>query len=175
MNVNFKPENIYYPAQNGFSKSAQKSDKSAQNKKETQSDENLHSEKKSRLEQLRQQKQQEYEQAMQQLQKMREDEQKAEKEGRSDKFTDYGKLLKIAMRIMNGDKVPTSDMKKLAKELPDLYKQAILMRNTSNDNPKKYKKEFKDEKDKTVVERMLDDSEGSDVVSEAVASLDIQA
>ena len=175
MNVNFKPENIYYPAQNGFSKSAQKSDKSAQNKKETQSEENLHSEKKSRLEQLRQQKQQEYEQAMQRLQKMREDEQKAEKEGRSDKFTDYGKLLKIAMRIMNGDKVPTSDMKKLAKELPDLYKQAILMRNASNDNPKKYKKEFEDEKDKTVVERMLDDSEGADVVSEAVASLNTQA
>lgn len=175
MNVNFKPENIYYPAQNGFSKSAQKSDKSAQNKKETQSEENLHSEKKSRLEQLRQQKQQEYEQAMQRLQKMREDEQKAEKEGRNDKFTDYGKLLKIAMRIMNGDKVPTSDMKKLAKELPDLYKQAILMRNTSNNNPKKYKKEFEDEKDKTVVERMLDDSDGSDVVSEAVASLNTQA
>ena len=175
MNVNFKPENIYYPAQNGFSKSAQKSDKSSQNKKETQSEENLHSEKKSRLEQLRQQKQQEYEQAMQRLQKMREDEQKAEKEGRSDKFTDYGKLLKIAMRIMNGDKVPTSDMKKLAKELPDLYKQAILMRNTSNDNPKKYKKEFEDKKDKTVVERMLDDSEGSDVISEAVASLNTQA
>ena len=175
MNVNFKPENIYYPAQNGFSKSAQKSDKSAQNKKETQSEENLHSEKKSRLEQLRQQKQQEYEQAMQRLQKMREDEQKAEKEGRNDKFTDYGKLLKIAMRIMNGDKVPTSDMKKLAKELPDLYKQAILMRNASNDNPKKYKKEFEDKKDKTVVERMLDDSEGADVVSEAVASLNTQA
>ena len=175
MNVNFKPENIYYPAQNGFSKSAQKSDKSAQNKKETQSEENLSSEKKSRLEQLRQQKQQEYEQAMQRLQKMREDEQKAEKEGRNDKFTDYGKLLKIAMRIMNGDKVPTSDMKKLAKELPDLYKQAILMRNASNDNPKKYKKEFEDEKDKTVVERMLDDSEGSDVISEAVASLNTQA
>ena len=175
MNVNFKPENIYYPAQNVFSKSAQKSDKSAQNKKETQSEENLHSEKKSRLEQLRQQKQQEYEQAMQQLKKMREDELKAEKEGRSDKFTDYGKLLKIAMRIMNGDKVPTSDMKKLAKELPDLYKQAILMRNASNDNPKKYKKEFEDEKDKTVVERMLDESEGSDVISEAVASLSTQA
>ena len=112
---------------------------------------------------------------MQQLQKMREDEQKAEEKGKSDQFTDYGKLLKIAMRIMNGDKVPTSDMKKLAKELPDLYKQAIIMRNTSNDNPKKYKKEFEDKKDKTVVERMLEDSEGSDVISEAVASLNTQA
>ena len=49
------------------------------------------------------------------------------------------------------------------------------MRNTSNDNPKKYKKEFEDKKDKTVVERMLDDNEGSDVLSEAVASLDTQA
>ena len=175
MNVNFKPDNIYYPSQNGFTKSVQKTAKSAQNKKETQYEESAHAEKKSRLEQLRQQKQQEYEQAMQQLRKMREDEQKAEEEGKSDQFTDYGKLLKIAMRIMNGDKVPTSDMKKLAKELPDLYKQAIIMRNTSNDNPKKYKKEFEDKKDKTVVERMLEDSEGSDVISEAVASLDIQA
>ena len=88
MNVNFKPENIYYTAQNTFTKSVQKTDKSAQDKKETQSEENLHSEKKSRLEQLRQQKQQEYEQAMQQLQKMREDEQKAEKEGRVELLCD---------------------------------------------------------------------------------------
>lgn len=171
MNVNFKPDNIYYPAQNGFTKSAQKTDKSAQSKKETQSEESAHAEKKSRLEQLRQQKQQEYEQAMKQLQKMREEKQKSDDEG--DKFTDYAKLLKIAMRIMNGDKVPTSDRKKLAEEMPDLYQQATLMR-SSNKNPKKYKKEFEDEEDKTVTERMFADSESTDELSMASTFLNAQ-
>lgn len=40
------------------------------------------------------------------------------------------------MRIMNGDKVPMTDRKKLAEEMPDLYKQAILMRRLDNDKPK---------------------------------------
>ena len=83
-----------------------------------------HAEEKTRLEQLREQKKQEYDSVIQQLEKQREAEKQAEKSGK--KFTDYGKLLKIAMRIMNGDKVPMTDRKKLAEEMPDLYKQAIL-------------------------------------------------
>ena len=96
-------------------------------------------------------------------------EKQAEKSGK--KFTDYGKLLKIAMRIMNGDKVPMADRKKLAEEMPDLYKQAILMRRLDNDKPKKYKSEYEDDKDKTTVEKMLDGMDGSDDPSDIMTDL----
>lgn len=37
--------------------------------------------------------------------------------------------------------------------MPDLYKQAILMRRLDNDKPRKYKSEYEDDKDKTTVEK----------------------
>lgn len=126
------------------------SDKS-ENKEKISANLDKHAEEKTRLEQLREQKQQEYDSVIQQLEKQREAEKQAEKSGK--KFTDYGKLLKIAMRIMNGDKVPMTDRKKLAEEMPDLYKQAILMRRLDNDKPRKYKSEYEDDKDKTTVEK----------------------
>ena len=110
-----------------------------------------------------------YKRQIQQLEKQREAEKQAEKSGK--KFTDYGKLLKIAMRIMNGDKVPMTDRKKLAEEMPDLYKQAILMRRLDNDKPKKYKSEYEDDKDKTTVEKMLDGMDGSDDSSDIMTDL----
>lgn len=75
------------------------------------------------------------------------------------------------MRIMNGDKVPMADRKKLAEEMPDLYKQAILMRRLDNDKPKKYKSEYEDDKDKTTVEKMLDGMDGADDASDIMNDL----
>lgn len=172
MNVTFKPTGVYSPTQNKINRQNTQSKTNANENKETQeniSAEDAHAEEKTRLEQLREQKQQEYDSVIQQLEKQREAEKQAEKSGK--KFTDYGKLLKIAMRIMNGDKVPMTDRKKLAEEMPDLYKQAILMRRLDNDKPRKYKSEYEDDKDKTTVEKMLDGMDGSDDPSDIMNDL----
>lgn len=172
MNVTFKPTGLYSPAQNQINRQTAQNKTGADEKQKAQestTSEDARTEEKTRLEQLREQKKQEYDSAMQQLEQMREAEKQAEKSGK--KFTDYGKLLKIAMRIMNGDKVPMADRKKLAEEMPDLYKQAILMRRLDNDKPKKYKSEYEDDKDKTTVEKMLDGMDGADDASDIMNDL----
>lgn len=172
MNVTFKPTGIYSPTQSKINKqktSGKDSPEETQQAQENAVTNDAQADKKSRLEQLREQKKQEYDSAMNQLEQMREAEKQAEKSGK--KFTDYGKLLKIAMRIMNGDKVPMADRKKLAEEMPDLYKQATLMRRLDNDKPKKYKSEYEDDKDKSNVEKMLDGMDGSDDPSDIMTDL----
>lgn len=172
MNVTLKPTSLYSPAQNQINRQTAQNKTVVDEKQkahESITSEDAHAEEKTRLEQLREQKKQEYDSAMQQLEQMREAEKQAEKSGK--KFTDYGKLLKIAMRIMNGDKVPMTDRKKLAEEMPDLYKQAILMRRLDNDKPRKYKSEYEDDKDKTTVEKMLDGMDGSDDPSDIMTDL----
>lgn len=172
MNVTFKPTGMYSPAQNQINRQTAQNKTGADEKQKAQkstTSEDARAEEKTRLEQLREQKKQEYDSAMQQLEQMREAEKQAEKSGK--KFTDYGKLLKIAMRIMNGDKVPMADRKKLAEEMPDLYKQAILMRRLDNDKPKKCKSEYEDDKDKTTVEKMLDGMDGADDASDIMNDL----
>lgn len=172
MNVTLKPTGLYTPAQNQINRQTVQNKTGADEKQKAQkstTSEDAHAKEKTRLEQLREQKKQEYDSAMQQLEQMREAEKQAEKSGK--KFTDYGKLLKIAMRIMNGDKVPMADRKKLAEEMPDLYKQAILMRRLDNDKPKKYKSEYEDDKDKTTVEKMLDGMDGADDASDIMNDL----
>lgn len=172
MNVTLKPTGLYSPAQNQINRQTVQNKTGADEKQKAQeitTSEDARAEEKTRLEQLREQKKQEYDSAMQQLEQMREAEKQAEKSGK--KFTDYGKLLKIAMRIMNGDKVPMADRKKLAEEMPDLYKQAILMRRLDNDKPKKYKSEYEDDKDKTTVEKMLDGMDGADDASDIMNDL----
>ena len=163
MNVTFKQTGIYSPSQikTNQQKPLNKADSDkSENKEKVSANLDKHAEEKTRLEQLREQKQQEYDSVIQQLEKL----------------TDYGKLLKIAMRIMNGDKVPMTDRKKLAEEMPDLYKQAILMRRLDNDKPRKYKSEYEDDKDKTTVEKMLDGMDGfddpSDIMTDLLGSTD---
>ena len=171
MNVTFKQTGIYSPSQikTNQQKPLNKADSDkSENKEKISANLDKHAEEKTRLEQLREQKQQEKLDGFF-VEKQREAEKQAEKSGK--KFTDYGKLLKIAMRIMNGDKVPMTDRKKLAEEMPDLYKQAILMRRLDNDKPKKYKSEYEDDKDKTTVEKMLDGMDGSDDPSDIMTDL----
>lgn len=172
MNVTFKPTGVYSPTQNKINRNTAQNKNNTSDTQKSQeniSAEDVHAEEKTRLEQLREQKKQEYDSAMDRLEQMREAEKQAEKSGK--KFTDYGKLLKIAMRIMNGDKVPMADRKKLAEEMPDLYKQATLMRRTDNDKPKKYKSEYEDDKEKSTVEKMLDGMDGTDDASDIMNDL----
>lgn len=108
----------------------------------------------SALQKLQEKRRADLEYAKIELQNQRENEKNGSTQGAM--MRDYGKLLKIAMRIMNGDYVPISDKKKLAEAMPDLYKQAEMMKRTDNDNPKKYKKEFEDEEEQDVQEMLME-------------------
>lgn len=61
-------------------------------------------------------------------------------------YIDRIKCLQIAMRIMNGDKVPNKDMFFLAENEPAMYANALLLRK-QNDKPKEYDSILEDEKD----------------------------
>lgn len=61
-------------------------------------------------------------------------------------YMDKIKCLQIAMRIINGDHVPTKDRKFLLENEPQMYLRASLLRR-NNDDPKKYKSLVEDKKD----------------------------
>lgn len=61
------------------------------------------------------------------------------KENKSNnRVMDLAKCMKIARRIMHGDKVPMKDQKFLAEKFPDLFRNALMFRQ-HNPEPKKYK------------------------------------
>lgn len=63
----------------------------------------------------------------------------------NDKLDDRLKCIIIAMRIINGDHVPSKDRAFLAENEPEMYSNAILLRR-QNDKPKKYDSLFEDKK-----------------------------
>lgn len=90
--------------------------------------------------------------------KMQLESSKEQSEAAEESFATFGKCLTIAQRITRGDIVPTKDMKYLMEHEPDLYKQAILMRQPNND-PKKHKSVLEDEDESR--NDTLEQSEGS--------------
>lgn len=61
------------------------------------------------------------------------------KENKSgNRIQDLAKCMKIARRIMHGDKVPLKDQKFLAEKFPELYKNSLMFKQ-HNPEPKKYK------------------------------------
>lgn len=60
-------------------------------------------------------------------------------------YSDMQKCIQIAIRIMNGDKVPDKDRVFLAEKEPTMYSNALLLRR-QNDKPKKYDSLLEDEK-----------------------------
>lgn len=67
-------------------------------------------------------------------------------------YMDKIKCLQIAMRIMNGDHVPTKDRQFLLENEPEMYSKALLLRRNNND-PKKYKSLIADKKDEAATNR----------------------
>lgn len=79
---------------------------------------------------------------------------------------DVAKLMEIARRIANGDKVPSGDEKKLMEYNFKLYqvaKSAAMM--AKNNDPKNYKSLFEDEKNSDIKEQIRGLEEGGDQVS----------
>ena len=87
------------------------------------------------------QKQLENEKAMLQMQL---ESAKEQGEAIEDSFSTFSKCMTIAHRITKGDRVPMKDMKYLAEHEPDLYKQAIMMRQP-NPKPKEHKSVLEEE------------------------------
>lgn len=87
------------------------------------------------------QKQLENEKAMLQMQL---ESAKEQSEAIEDSFSTFSKCMTIAHRITKGDRVPMKDMKYLAEHEPDLYKQAIMMRQP-NPKPKEHKSVLEEE------------------------------
>ena len=69
---------------------------------------------------------------------------KEQSEAIEDSFSAFSKCMTIAHRITKGDHVPMKDMKFLMENEPDLYKQAIMLRQP-NPKPKEHKSVLEDE------------------------------
>lgn len=76
---------------------------------------------------------------------------KEQSEAIEDSFSAFSKCMTIAHRITKGDKVPLKDMKYLMEHEPDLYKQAILMRQP-NPKPKEHKSVLEEDDEQTSTE-----------------------
>lgn len=102
---------------------------------------------------------------------------KEQGEAAADSFETFSKCLTIAQRITRGDKVPLKDMKYLMEHEPDLYKQAILMRQPNN-KPKEYDSVLDEDDSENKTEESGDtssDSRNAPPVSEAPAASEAPA
>jgi hypothetical protein len=67
-------------------------------------------------------------------------------EGVAKQYADKLKCLQIAMRIMQGDKVPPADHRFLSEKEPELYFKAVSMR-IEKEDPKEHDRLSEDEED----------------------------
>jgi hypothetical protein len=84
------------------------------------------------------------------------------------------KAMKIAMRIMGGDHVPTKDHLFLLEHDPGLYGKAIMMRR-EKENPERHKRISEDEDFPDPLETMTGSAGRGDAQPPAVTSADITA
>ena len=96
-------------------------------------------------------------------------------EGMAESMKIMIRCIKIAMRIMFGDKVPTEDERYLAENDPALYAKALMMRMEKED-PEEYESLLEDEKDKGGEEDAAEETSGGstesvEVVAESKAAL----
>ncbi len=83
---------------------------------------------------------------------------KEQGEAIEDSFSTFSKCMTIAHRITKGDKVPLKDMKYLMEHEPDLYKQAILMRQP-NPKPKEHKSVLEEDDEQVSTEEYSENGE----------------
>lgn len=70
-------------------------------------------------------------------------------------YMNHIKCIQIAMRIMNGDEVPSKDKAFLLENEPKMYSQAILLRQ-KNDHPKRHASLLEDEEDDVAIAESSD-------------------
>lgn len=84
------------------------------------------------------------------------------KENKSeDRIQDFAKCMKIAARIMHGDRVPMKDMKFLAEKNPDMFRNAVMLKR-HNPEPKKYKSVLDKGDEENEQEQAISESEQTD-------------
>lgn len=126
---------------------------------------------KEKAEQEKKAKQQELESLNQQLESAKE-----QADAVGDSFKDMSKCLLIAMRITRGDIVPQKDMKFLSEHEPDLFKQAIMLRQPK-ENPKEWDSLLEDEEENTESDSEYSDETGgnSEFTSDSAPAVDFVA
>lgn len=112
-------------------------------------------ERRKKLQQKQQEKQNQLEMLNQELENSNE-----QAKAIGDEFKVYARCLTIASRISRGDTVPVKDMKYLAENEPDLFKQAIMLR-MPNDHPKKHKSVLDDDEEKQQTGQASDPGESA--------------
>lgn len=84
------------------------------------------------------------------------------KENKSgNRIQDLAKCMKIARRIMHGDKVPIKDHKFLAEKFPELYKNSLMFKQ-HNPEPKKYKSVLSKEDEENGDNQTVSQADGAD-------------
>lgn len=113
----------------------------------------------------------------QQLEMLREElkNSKEQADAAAEGFESFGKCLTIAQRITRGDNVPMKDMKYLMEHEPDLYKQAIMLRQP-NDDPKNYKSVLDEDDTENASDEAIDSSDSpsstaSEIVSQSTSEV----
>lgn len=75
-------------------------------------------------------------------------------EAQNDQLYKLTKCFEIAARIIKGDNVPDRDVHFLAKNEPEMFSAAIILRR-QNDNPKDHKSLLDDNKEKDLIDEIL--------------------
>lgn len=112
------------------------SDKSVISKKKLEDNISISEESRKLLEEKKAALDREAEEKLSMIERFKEELEAAEKAGNP--YDDMLKCLKIAMRIMKGDRVPDRDMNYLAEHQPEMFSAAIMFR-SNNENPKNHK------------------------------------
>lgn len=91
------------------------------------------------------------------------------KENKSgNRIQDLAKCMKIARRIMHGDRVPLKDHKFLAEKFPELYKNSLMFKQ-QNPEPKKYKSVLSKEDEENGQGQAISQSDSADNIDSLLA------
>lgn len=91
------------------------------------------------------------------------------KENKSgNRIQDLAKCMKIARRIMHGDRVPLKDHKFLAEKFPELYKNSLMFKQ-HNPKPKKYKSVLSKEDEENGQEQSVSQPDSAENIDSLLA------
>lgn len=87
-------------------------------------------------------------------------------------YKTLGRCIKIAMRIVSGDNVPTKDTQYLMENNSELYSMAMNMRMTKED-PEDYESVLDEEKDNDGLTKLIKEGERGTVIAAQTAEITI--
>ncbi len=123
-------------------------DKKEVGKKRVEDQLSISDESRKLLEEKKAEKDREMEEKLFMVERFKEDIEAAKEAGSP--YDDILKCIKIASRIMKGDKVPGKDMNYLAEHQPEMFSAAIMFRD-NNEKPKSHKSLLEEPKEELIL------------------------